>query len=402
MPSFSLLVLDQPGWPDRYRVLGPFLSDRIPTATRPQPDRNPTATRSRLVCERILLNGHSIKIRHKLEAAAAKKNKPATAGGKRKTTETVEDKDKDRDKDKAQRSQAAGAVQGPLSGCLEITNVRNALSDMGYLPGEIDCGSKLIADGKYAVSAAKAVVIQHTVPASKIAIAQTADKYDHKAAKDQPVSMSNYMPKRQSNTYVLWDTRIHLDILIAMVTYYDPTKAQYDAILAVEPDNLVSPPEQTPYESSVLFNTAKSINHVASPVISPSAVLVFCGGHLASPCQMVRMGLGATESQGGKCSVLERGRLCARVSVHEDPDGRFIDLTLKPEIGYQLPEMVEQEITGRYLGTPNCDAAESSLFMRKQPGVRNQLARLFKDPGPTHRAKGMRFPRGKDPAEPPP
>ncbi|KAK7974338.1 hypothetical protein PG989_016186 [Apiospora arundinis] len=48
--------------------------------------------------------------------------------------------------------------------------------------------------------------------------------------------MSNYMPKRQSNTYVLWDTGIHLDILIAMVTYYDPTKAQYDAILAVEPE----------------------------------------------------------------------------------------------------------------------------------------------------------------------
>ncbi|KAK6844518.1 hypothetical protein PG995_014628 [Apiospora arundinis] len=42
--------------------------------------------------------------------------------------------------------------------------------------------------------------------------------------------MSNYKPKRNTRTYMHWDASKHEDILIAMVTYFDPTKAQYDAI----------------------------------------------------------------------------------------------------------------------------------------------------------------------------
>ncbi|KAK6839436.1 hypothetical protein PG987_005302 [Apiospora arundinis] len=348
-----------------------------------------------------------IKIRHKLEAAAANKDKPATAGGKRKTTETVEDKDKDK-------------AQWPLSGCLEIKNVKNVLRSRSD-PLRVEAVrlrwhdavfGLSIADGKYAVSAAKAMVIQHTVPASKIVIAQTADKYDHQAAKDQPISMSNYMPKRQSNTYVLWDTGIHLYILIAMVTYYDPTKPQYDAILAVEPENIkLSKKRQGKSSLRMRLLPSETLRHqqprVASRADSLRVLRVVQHGQWQAPSFPLLPPWCFVEAISPLhvkwfAWDLEPLKVKAAISVHEDPDGRFIDLTLKPETGYHLPEMVEQEITGRYLGAPNCDAAESSLFMRKQPGVRNQLARLFKDPGPRHPAKGMRFPRGKDPTEPPP
>ncbi|KAK8099169.1 uncharacterized protein PG998_012410 [Apiospora kogelbergensis] len=83
----------------------------------------------------------------------------------------------------------------------------------------------------------------------------------------------------------------------------------------------------------------------------------------------------------------------AIISVRQDATkGKVIDLALEHANGGELSEMLEGEITGKYLGAPKCDAAESSLFIREEAGAHSQSVRLFKDPtrsGPLMRTDSL-------------
>lgn len=73
----------------------------------------------------------------------------------------------------------------------------------------------------------------------------------------------------------------------------------------------------------------------------------------------------------------------AKISYSQDmTNGTYIDLKLvkRWHVEEELFETMDREVTGRYLHAPNCEAAESSLFIRDKQGARGQSVKLFKDP----------------------
>ncbi|KAK8040635.1 DNA repair protein rad8 [Apiospora marii] len=73
----------------------------------------------------------------------------------------------------------------------------------------------------------------------------------------------------------------------------------------------------------------------------------------------------------------------AKISyVQDTTSGSYINLKLvnRWHLNSELFETMDREVTGRYLHAPNCEAAESSLFIRNKQGARGQSVKLFKDP----------------------